>query len=276
MESKVCHFTVCGEGLTNIVRNMYCFEENREGALAILSSLDGIAEEQMIKVCTGDSRLNDMGDDGMIGYVEEPDMKFKHEYHMFMLNKELRARKILEGEEADRKRLEAAAEKNHIDVNVQKWVESKNPYHDENMLREKLSARGREMYEAGITVTTKDGPVFEKGRDIVFPQEPVIPEPSVETIRVGKWNVPKNLLDRYSLHVVKRIRASIRTGAIRVLDPMVVYSMEIERQSLHDAICKAVGFDHQADEPSEEQKEFDSAIGNYLDEHAGSILNGDE
>lgn len=276
METKVCHFTVCGEGLTKLVRQMYCFEENRDGALSILSSLDGITEEQMIMVCTGDAHLDDMGDDGTIGYVRKTDTKFKHKYHMFMIRKERRAREIREGEEAERERIEAAAEKNKISPDTQKWVNDHNPYHEENVLQGKLSARGREMYDAGIKITTKDGTIFEKHKAIVFPEEPVIPEPSVETIRVGKWDVPKNILDRYSSHVVKRIRASIRTGALRVLDPMVVYNMEIERQALHDAICKAVGFDHQTDEPSEDQKEFDSAINKYLDEHAGKLFDGDE
>lgn len=169
MESKVCHFTVDGKGLTNIVRSMYCFEENREGALAILSNLDGITEEQMIKVCTGDARLNDMGDDGTMGYVGKIDSKFKHEYHMFMLHRERRDRKIREEEEAEYERVEAAAAgKNHIEPDTQKWVNDHNPYHDENVLREKLSARGREMYEAGLKLQRKTERFLKREETLYF------------------------------------------------------------------------------------------------------------
>lgn len=266
------HFTVCGDGITNIVRKLYCFNENREGAMAVLSHLRGITEEQSIKVCTGDARISDIGDDGTVQYIEEPDSEFKHEYHMYMLSRERRDRKIKEEDEAEWERVEAAADENHISPDTQQWVNEHNPYHEWNRieaLTNKLSRVNNAMCNATTIDELADAPN-------AWFEEPVIPEPSIETIKVGKWNVPKNLLDRYSQHVVRRIRASIRTGALKVLDPMMVYNMEIERQELHAAICKAVGFDHDEDEPTDDQKEFDNAITDYLDEHAGKLFDGDE
>ena len=111
---------------------------------------------------------------------------------------------------------------------------------------------------------------------VTFPE----PEPSEETIRIGEKDVPKNLIDRYANHVVKRIRASIKTVAAALMeDPMMLYNLELERQALHDTICKAVGLDGQGhdhdDKRSEEYQSFDNALQTYLDKHSGSLFNGE-
>jgi len=111
-------------------------------------------------------------------------------------------------------------------------------------------------------------------------EEPTIPEPSKETIRVGRWDVPKNYLDRYAGHVVKRIRASIRTREIPVTmgECSLLYNLEMERQALHNAICDAIGVPHSdiGTDRMQDQIDFDYALDKYLDEHAGKLFNGDE
>jgi hypothetical protein len=109
-------------------------------------------------------------------------------------------------------------------------------------------------------------------------RETPIPEPSKETVKVGRFDVPKNLMDRYAMHVVKRIRKSIRNREIPdSIDGVTeLYNLEMERQRLHDAICNALGFDHDAENRSEEQVDFDNALQEYLDKHAGSLFSGDE
>ena len=302
MWSGTMHFSVCGEGITGIIRSMYCFEDNKEGAMNILSSFPGMTEEQKIKICTGDAHLTDMREDGTVGYVVKEDLSFKHEYHNFLLNKERRERKIKEAEEAARAELEEAAEKNHISPECQEWVNKQNPYHDivarEEALR-KLSPRGREMYDAGLAITMKDGTILQKDESdpepsrltslMTLPEflhdnmEKSLPTPSKETIRVGRWDVPKNYLDRYAGHVVKRIRGLIwmQCAGVVSLDAgsvMSTYNLEMERQMLHNAICDAIGVPHgePGKEHTRDQIDFDEALGAYLDVHAGKLFNGDE
>jgi len=326
MQNRTCHMTVCGKGLTEIVRSLYCFEQNKEGAIGILSCLDGISEEQSIKVCVGDAHLTDR-EDGLVGYVETPDHEFKHKYHTFMLNKEIRARKIKEEEEQDQKEIAESARKNRIDYEDQVWINERNPYSKENDplgLAQKLSARGREIYEAGIPITLKDGTVLENktapsilkasasfdaamvgvGKELKQSgqetqntrqlietfrnfsdsmQEPTLPKPSAETIKVGRWNVPKNYLDRYANFVVKRIRGLIRmqcSGVVSLsaFSPIDTYNLEMERQMLHNAICDSIGVPHSelGKERTQDQADFDEALDKYLDEHSGKLFNGDE
>lgn len=296
---RTCHFTVCGEGLTKLVRSLYCFEENKEGAMGILSSLDGITEEQSIKVCTGDAHLIDMND-GCMGYIETPDHTFKHEYHTFMLNKEIRVRKIKEYEEREREETAAAARKNRIDYEDQVYINERNPYsrvNDPLQIKQRLSQRGREVYDAGIPITLKDGTVLQNDTAPSTPgqlietsrnfsesmQEPTLPEPSSDTIKVGRWNVPKNYLDRYANQVVKRIRGLLRAQCSGVdllskLDPIDTYHLEMERQMLHNAICDCIGVPHSelGKERTQDQIDFDEALDKYLDEHSGKLFNGDE
>ena len=237
-----------------------------------------------------------MDANGNMGYVEKPDWAFKKEYHKFLLRREVRARKIKEAEEAERKEIEAAAEKNHISPDTQRWVNEQNPYHDQ-VRREhlsRLSRRGQQIYESGIEIKVEDGTSVQRDPDdgrtphadaliakLSRPDERKLPLPSKETIKVGKWNVPKNYLDRYAGHVVKRIRGLIRMQcagvvSIATLDPIGTYELEMERQELHNAICDAIGVPHSeiGKERTQDQADFDEALDKYLDKHAGSLFNG--
>jgi hypothetical protein len=298
-KTHTAHFTVDGRGITGLIRTLYCFEDNKEGAMGILSSFDGMTEEQKIKICTGDAHLEDMNADGTMQYVEMSEPDFKHEYHKFLMDREIRARKIKEAEEEEWERVKEAAEKNHISPDTQQWVNEQNPYHEANVARDRLSARGREMYDAGLELTLKDGTKVQRDpNDVLTPHADALLKsfnnflesngkklaaPSKETIRVGRWDVPKNYLDRYANFVVKRIRGLIRmqcAGAVSVgmLDPMSTYNLEMERQNLHNAICDAIGVPHSdlGTERTQDQADFDKALDAYLDEHAGKLFNGDE
>ena len=302
-ETRTVNWSVDGRGITKLVRSMYCFGDNRQGAMNILSCFDGMTEEQAVKVCVGDAYLTDMKD-GVMGYVEEADPLFKHEYHAFLLNKEIRAQKIKEAEEAERKETEESARKNRIDYDDQVWINERNPYsrvNDPLQIKQKLSARGREAYESGIAITLKDGTTVRKedvdraevgvtsairaldsAMEGMSEENGLLPPPSYETITVGRWNVPKNYLDRYANQVVRRIRGLIRMQmggivSIAALDPMKTYALEMERQQLHNAICDAIGVPHSelGKERTQDQTDFDEALDKYLDEHSGKLFNGD-
>ena len=79
MVTKTLHFSVCGEGLTGIVRQMYCFEGKQEAAMSILENLDGITITQARNVCTGKAHLEDTKD-GMMRYIEKDEPEFIENY----------------------------------------------------------------------------------------------------------------------------------------------------------------------------------------------------
>ena len=109
---------------------------------------------------------------------------------------------------------------------------------------------------------------------------PSVTEPS-DTIEIGGKQVPKHLIDRYANHTVKRLRKGMRDRIIpnSTEEIMEIYNLELERQDLHDAICKAVGLEGQGhdhkDERTDDYQTFDRALSDYLDKHAGTIFNGE-
>jgi len=291
----IAHFTVCGKGITNIVRNMYCFDENKVGAIAILSHFDGMTQDQMIKVVTGDAHLKDMNDDGTMGYVEISDMEFKRKYHGFLMENARYVLRLKEAEEQRDKEIAEAAKKNHIDVEDQKFLNEMNPYHESNLVRDRLSLRGQQIYKSGIAIKLSDKTTIQQDSNddrtphadalinkLIEQKKRKPAPPSKETITVGKWEVPKNYLDRYANHVVKRIRGLIRMQcagicSIAAFDPIGTYELEMERQDLHNAICDAIGVSHSklGKERTQDQIDFDEALDKYLDKHSGSLFNGD-
>jgi len=240
-----CYFTVCGEGLTKIVRDLYCYEGKQQQAMDILDNLDGITLRQARNVCEGLAQLEDKPNDPMIYYSETPDRKFREKY-------EAHQRWLIE---------EYLPKLKQEQIEIQKAMEkTRDKFEDTYTVTEKY----REDVDI-ISRLTQERTKFEKQLNR-----------SSETIKVGQWDVPKDLLDRYANHVVKRIRTTMRSRIIPTTteDVMDLYNLELERQDLHAAICKSVGFDHDADEQSQDQRDFDYAISDYLDKHAGSLFNG--
>jgi hypothetical protein len=310
VKTHIAHFRVDGEGLTRIVRDMYCYEYKQMQALDILEGLHGITISQAKKVCTGEARLEDRNNDGLIYYVEEPDREFMTAYtdHKIWLEHHLEEearelKNLLFNVNTPRKwslpeeelitigkriatgQLDLVNKQYFADKERERSQYGGSPYMDNiaktGLLGRALRAAYPEAYEEEEEDENTKKPSLEAMTEPLtqtgISNEPVIPEPSKETVKVGKWNVPKNLMDRYSLHVVKRIRKSIRNREIPdSIDGVTeLYHLEMERQALHDAICKALGFDHDAKERNEDQVDFDNALQDYLDKHAGSLFSGD-
>jgi hypothetical protein len=314
--THTCHFTVCGEGLTNLVRQMYCYEYKPLQAMDILDGLHGITLSQAKKVCTGQARLEDRNNDGLIYYVEKPDQQFIFTYtdHLVWLEQHLkdeaqelkntiinlntpRISRLDDEEIADLGRWCARKERELRDKSymlgnrdfrepIEEGEREPSKYgspHIDNVSRSGLLGKSlRATYPDVYAEPEPDMQSLEEMANTltqsgIFGETP-IPEPSKETVNVGKWDVPKNLIDRYALHVVKRIRKSILCREIpdSIEGVTELYNLEMERQGLHDAICNALGFDHDAKEPNEDQVNFDLALQEYLDKHAGSLFSGDE
>ncbi len=84
--------------------------------------------------------------------------------------------------------------------------------------------------------------------------------------------VERKLVDEYATSVVSRLRDVMRhPEMIALMDTMVLYNLEIQRQTMHDAILKSAGFEE--DKNSDDRVKFDKELGKYVDEKAGSLIN---
>jgi len=90
----------------------------------------------------------------------------------------------------------------------------------------------------------------------------------------GGTKVNKGLVDEYANHVVKRLRESMRNTKHGVMFDMKdmdeILGLETRRRELHDDILEDAGFDR--DDTSIEACEFKSALDDYVDQQAGTIL----
>ena len=80
MKTKKLHFKVCGEGLTDLIRQIYLYED-KEKAWNIIGTLNGITIEQAKSILLGDAKLISIKDGTELQIVEEVDKKWKEEYN---------------------------------------------------------------------------------------------------------------------------------------------------------------------------------------------------
>ena len=284
----IAHFTVDGKGLTRICRQLYVFEQNEYGAIKILQWLHGITMDQIRSVCTGYARLEDQPD-GTMKYVPESDLSFvkvAESWNIYcqMVLEPARQEKIQQiksvmetlGRTSDEGLLQTLRYeiKKHGNAILMErghpsllHVCAERPHLLKSVLKAEYGGE-----EEPDTITNL--------KQFLEDSNPSVPESS-ETIEIGGKQVPKHLIDRYANHTVKRLRKSMRDGIIpkSTEEIMEIYDLELERQDLHDAICKAVGLEGQGhdhgDERTDDYHTFDRALSEYLDKHAGTIFNGE-
>jgi hypothetical protein len=258
-----CHWSVDGKGLTNLVRQMYCYEDKPLQALDILDCLHGITISQAKNVCTGLARL-ETAPEGLIQYIEDKDQTF-------ITNYENHARWIT---------TVYLPEKNREEIDLRKAMRETRDRWDAISIQA-INNIATALRPGEITMSKA---ICQKNRDqmeaIQQQDKDKALIPSKETTDVGRFKVPKNLMGGYT-QVVSQIRESIRMGtgflqaSIEGIDSM--YDLELERQDLHAAICKSLGFDHDAEKKDKDQVDFDNDLYAYLDKHAGSVFrNPDE
>jgi hypothetical protein len=219
--------------------------------------------DQATKVCEGYARLETRSD-GLLNYIEEKDREFLKAYkkHRDWVKNVKLPHEMKEAQEI-RKAVEEVSSFNFDAIQSIKAVE--NQISQRRIMDDDTDDFSDELYQSDIS-DVMNYPLIK------------IPEPSVETIRVGRWDVPKNLLDRYADYVVKQIRVNFQNPFLLMHRPGAIdelANLELEREQLHEAICNAVGLGHLellSKPRTKDEQEFDDAIAAYLDEHAGSII----
>jgi hypothetical protein len=251
MQTQDLFIKIEGKYLTNLVRQLYCYENDKAGAYTVLECLKGISIEQARKVCEGFAHLQETSDGKQMQYIEETDYEFRKKYET------------------------------HAKWLITVWI----PQQEEEAIDLQTQMRTtREQFDE-LSYDTANSELERANllgqlKSEINRMTQTLPEPSKETITIGgKWNIPKNYLDRYANEVVKQLRDTLRDGGVIAFlsgGAERIYNLEMERQDLHEAICTAVGFDHDAKERSNDQIEFNNALNDYVDKYAGSLFNGSD
>lgn len=71
----IAYFSVCSEGIVNLVRQMYHFENKKQEVIDILTSYEGITQDQINLILNGEGILKTV--EGGAKFVLESDSKFK-------------------------------------------------------------------------------------------------------------------------------------------------------------------------------------------------------
>jgi hypothetical protein len=71
------HFRVNGNGITNIVRDIYHFQHREDAALQILSQFAGISLDTAYEVINGNAKLESINNGEEVKVVYEEDIPFK-------------------------------------------------------------------------------------------------------------------------------------------------------------------------------------------------------
>lgn len=98
-----------------------------------------------------------------------------------------------------------------------------------------------------------------------------------DTIKIGRWQVPADLLNEYADDIVKRLRADLRMrsriGLMQsntLKDPVEMMRLEIRRKDQHEKILKAIGL--KRDNKDKAYRDFSDALELYLNERAGGAF----
>lgn len=71
------HFGLCGQGIVNLAREAYWFEDNKQWARNVLSCFRGMLANHVDAILSGDATLSDMDEDGLVHYIAKEDLEFK-------------------------------------------------------------------------------------------------------------------------------------------------------------------------------------------------------
>ena len=240
MRHKV-HFSA-GNGISELIRDIFWFEQRFDWALDALKCFEGISDEQIDDILRGDASLKQKGD--VLELVYEEDKEFKEELKDTISF----AKKKLEELKTDIYNLNIEMEKEQYGV-FSKLMERRNRIMYEILKLEKKSDNLEKMLEYYNRIFKQD----------------VEPELMVT---IGGYEVPKTLIDDYTNHIVKRLRNIRMFQANSMDDTLELQQLEMRRKEIHDKILKAVGISKRE---GEKYHRFSIALEKYLEEHGAGL-----
>lgn len=240
MKTGTLHFKI-GEGLSNLVRDAFWYEQKFEWAIRVFECFDGLVGDQINAILAGDAWLKPIGNGTQVEIVYEEDKEFK---------------KAL------------AKHTEHVKERIEKLYKE---IYKLDKIKDKLEFGmfgGENPAQARLVEIDKQNlkKKVDDFAEVLFRYDRLCGKRIVPalTTEVGGYKVPNNLLDEYINDVVRRIRMSIKTGSLIHENPMEMLELEQRRKLLHDRILEAVGFG-KAKRRGEKYQKFSDALEAFLE-----------
>lgn len=248
-----------GEGINGSIRDAFWFEGRFEWAQDTLGCFEGITQEQKNAILNGDAYLKPT-EEGMMELVMQVDKDFKtkvREHQYFIAEQIQRVMREVKQDRWKIRQLENNMREfgDTFDKEQKKSITRLSGYVAKGMQKLESIKQIRKMYaELNPTDTL-----------------PELRELKIqETVNLAGYNVPEDLLDEYTNHVVKRLRGSMRMASLglpAIDDPLEVLELEQRRRKLHEMILYSVGLKRK----SKGYFKFDKALQKYLGEHGAGL-----
>jgi len=233
-----------GDGMTDLVRDTFWFEQRFDWSKGVLDCFRGISEEQKDKILIGDAFIKPV-EEG-VKVVFEKDMKFKNELKQhinFVKLKMERLNKEIYKSEADIEKEECRFTGTDIEV-VDELKQSLKQFEMERKSYEELLRYYNNLFFEKVKVDT--------------------------TINIGGFEVSMYMLEEYAEEVVKRLRAVMRNPAYaQMQNPLEILRLERRREELHKRILEAIGIEERK---GDKYMRFDEALEKYLEEMGAGLF----
>ncbi len=283
MTSGKLHFRVCGEGIVDICRQIYHFEDDKVKALDIMSCFDTLTIGNVYRVLNGDAKLVTSDDGESVIYIPEEDLEFKAE----LLKREQCVERIkrLEEEELlneDGNMAYGVPCQDNATVlteaqtlyGIKAWIEKETGKSCDGFLN-KL-----DLEAATICDVCKENPDpdyqdckyrtfstcmrFKQLAVEAYPvKEPYENDKGEMVIDFVRIPVSKKLIDNYTDNIITRLKKTNTNPKDRYDFWCDAQDNDDGRRELHYTILKAAGFDRYDMEPA--AMAFRAVVENYIE-----------
>lgn len=246
MERKGELYCGIGDGMTDLIRDTFWFEQRFGWSKSVLDCFMGITEEQKYKILIGDAFIKPIEENRRVEVVFEKDVDFKNQL------------------------------KKHINS-----VKQRAEWMDKEIYDLKLAV---DKEEFGFFSTNDEGRVYQLKKSIkklerkrkgceellVHYNHLFFEKVKVDTtVNLGGFEVPKFMLEDYVEGVVKRLRTVMKCPEYaRMQDPLAIIDLERRREKLHKKILEAIGI---KERKGNEYMRFSEALEKYLEEMGAGL-----
>lgn len=245
-----------GNGLSDLIRDTFWFDPNFEWAINTFYCFQGISSRHVDSILAGNARLvpDKDGKNALLKTIS--DRAFKK-----------RLKDQLKFNQAKLTSLRGEREKERRTLEVAEYGLFSDYCRQSHFDKAELSKFRLKEFDDKITVL----------EDWIQHYNRVISTKvtKVATVKIGKHEVPKHLLDEYTHDVVKRLRMVVKSpGIAMAMDPLEMLDLENTRRELHDKIIESVGLSKKR--KGDEYFDFSDALEKHLEkEGAGMFKKGE-
>ncbi len=260
MTSGTLRFRVCGEGIVDLCRQIYHFEDDKIKALDIMSCFDKLSIGNVYRVINGDAKLITSDDGESVIYIQEEDLEFKAE--LLKRKQYLERIKRIEEEPTLNEDGNMIYETPDYIVSCEDFLNKLD--REAETLCDVCKENPDPDYQDCKYRTFSTCMRFKKLAVDTYPvKEPYENDKGEMVIDFVRIPVPKKLIDKYTDSILKRLKQTNTNPKDRYDFWCDAQENDDMRRDLHYAILKSTGFDRYDMEPA--AMAFRAVIENYIE-----------